>query len=146
VVGKLRIAVPPCVVACLKDSVHVRPAERALAYGSPVALGPDSSTQPSGAGAQTSTRVATVQKDGSIALDFGGLQQGDDEVYADVLELTSEVGGTVVLNVTLSGPVAKLVKHVGYWQGATRPWIVSTGGHRNGSTTHARARKLRGRD
>jgi hypothetical protein len=60
-------------------------------------------------------RVATVQPDGSIKLDFGDLQQGSDTVYSNVLGLTSKSNRTSTLTLSLSGTLAKLVKHIGFY-------------------------------
>ncbi len=63
----------------------------------------------------TATRVATVQQGGSIKLDFGNLTQGGDTVYSDVLDLTSKSSRTATLTLSVSGTLAKLVKHMGFY-------------------------------
>ena len=60
-------------------------------------------------------RVATVQQGGSIKLDFGNLTQGGDTVYSDVLDLTSKSSRTATLTLSVSGTLAKLVKHMGFY-------------------------------
>jgi hypothetical protein len=89
--------------------------------GSPApvfALTPGLSTVLPGTGTPTPPpKVAIVQTDGSIKLDFGSLRRAKDETYDDVLRLASQASGTASLSLALSGPIAKLVKHAGYWEG-----------------------------
>jgi hypothetical protein len=61
--------------------------------------------------------VAITQTDGTIKLDFGSLPRDKDEIYNAVLLLSSKSSSTVNVNLALSGPVAKLVKRLGYWEG-----------------------------
>lgn len=62
--------------------------------------------------------VAALQADGSIRLDFGQVPRAKDTTYNDVVRMASQVSGTTTVSLALSGPVAKLVKRVGFWDGS----------------------------
>ena len=62
--------------------------------------------------------VAGVQADGTIKLDFGHVPQAKDTTYSDVVRMASQTTSTATVSLAVSGPVAKLVEGVGFWEGA----------------------------
>ncbi len=79
------------------------------------APGSSQATHYSTTGCPQQAPIATSDKQGNLSLDFGDEVVGTEKaVYDDVLDLTSTSSGAATLTFTLSGPVATLVRGVGF--------------------------------